>query len=110
MIFLDVHSGDILTVRQWDDMASEFGVNLNGDIMTSPFLFTRSMKQFCGTTICVKDISSEGLITAFKAYDDDRVKLRDEYYFRWQLCPEMFEDTSSYDPISTEELTKYLSS
>lgn len=105
-----IHIGDILTFRQWEDMESEFGVNSNGDIMTSPFLFTHSMKQFCGTTICVKEISSEGVITAFKVYEDERVNPFDEYYFRWQLYPDMFEDALSYDPISTEELKSFLNS
>lgn len=105
---MDIHAGDILTFRQWEDMVSEFGVNSNGDIKTFPFLFTQSMKQFCGTSIRVKNVSSEGLITTIEGHEN--VLFGNGFILRWTFCPDMFEDTSSYDPISTEELTKYLSS
>lgn len=104
---MNIHTGDILTFRQWEDMASEFGVNLNGDIMTSPFLFTQSMKQFCGTSIHVKNVSSRGLITTIEGHENAPFS---SLILRWAFCPEMFEDTSSYDAISTEELSKYLNS
>lgn len=40
--------GDLVIIRQWDDMVSEFGINRYGDI---PCLgtFLESMKYLCGT-------------------------------------------------------------
>lgn len=109
---MDIHAGDILTFRQWDDMKSEFGVNANGDINTSPFIFTRSMRQFCGTKIHVKNIFSDGLIISREEVEGGWVDLGAGKFFvcNWKFCPNMFEDESSYDPISTEELARFLNS
>lgn len=41
--------GDKVRVRQWDDMAKEFGVN-NGNIPINCCLFVKEMKQYCGRT------------------------------------------------------------
>jgi hypothetical protein len=43
--------GDKVTIRQWDDMESEFGLNRYGAIKTPQALFTEPMKQYCGQTL-----------------------------------------------------------
>lgn len=42
--------GDKVTIRQWDDMESEFGLNEFGEIKV-PKMFTKPMKQYCGQTL-----------------------------------------------------------
>lgn len=42
--------GDKVTIRQWDDMESEFGLNESGEIKV-PKIFTKYMKQYCGQTL-----------------------------------------------------------
>lgn len=42
--------GDKVTIRQWDDMESEFGLDEYGEIKV-PKRFTKSMKQYCGQTL-----------------------------------------------------------
>ena len=42
--------GDKVTIRQWDDMESEFGLNELGNIKV-PKIFTESMKKYCGQTL-----------------------------------------------------------
>ena len=42
--------GDKVTIRQWEDMESEFGLNEFGKIKV-PKAFTESMKQYCGQTL-----------------------------------------------------------
>lgn len=42
--------GDKVTIRQWDDMESEFGLNESGEIKVPKF-FTEPMKQYCGQTL-----------------------------------------------------------
>lgn len=48
--------GDQVTIRQWDDMAAEFGLNEHGSIKV-PKRFTRDMKQYCGQTLPIVRIS-----------------------------------------------------
>lgn len=44
--------GDKVTIRQWDDMESEFGLNGSGEINVPKF-FTEPMKQYCGQTLSI---------------------------------------------------------
>lgn len=41
--------GDVVTIRSWDDMASEFGVGSNSQYIRMPgYVFNRGMEKFCG--------------------------------------------------------------
>ena len=42
--------GDKVTIRQWDDMESEFGLDEYGGIKV-PKTFTEPMKRYCGQTL-----------------------------------------------------------
>ena len=44
--------GDQVTIRQWDDMIAEFGLNEVGSIAV-PESFTREMEQYCGKTFTI---------------------------------------------------------
>lgn len=48
--------GDEVTIRQWDDMAAEFGLNESGEIKVPKF-FTESMKQYCGQTLPIVHVT-----------------------------------------------------
>lgn len=54
----DVHIGDVLRIRDWDDMAAEFNITEDRWIPTR-FVFLPSMKHFCGKVITVKSIGGE---------------------------------------------------
>lgn len=51
----DIHVGDVLRIREWDDMVKEFGVD--GSFIKVPFTFTNSMRYLCGQTFTVYSIS-----------------------------------------------------
>ena len=42
---------DEVTIRQWDDMESEFGLDEFGDINTPGYIFAQPMKKYCGQTL-----------------------------------------------------------
>ena len=46
--------GDTVTIRTWDDMAEEYGLNINGEIKTPYITILKSMKQFCGRSFKVE--------------------------------------------------------
>ena len=48
--------GDIVTIRTWDDMAEEYGLNESGEIKTPRITILKSMKQFCGHSYIVKEV------------------------------------------------------
>lgn len=49
--------GDKVTIRQWDDMAAEFGLDGFGDINVSKTFFTKRMKQYCGQTFPIVHVN-----------------------------------------------------
>lgn len=49
--------GDCVTIRTWDDMAEEYGLNINGEIKTPFITILKGMKQFCGNSYIVKEAS-----------------------------------------------------
>lgn len=49
--------GDKVTIRQWDDMESEFGLDLFDNIKV-PKVFTESMKQYCGHFYTVESVTT----------------------------------------------------
>lgn len=51
--------GDQVTICQWDDMKSEFGLNGFGDIDV-PESFTGEMKRYCGKTFTIAGIEEWG--------------------------------------------------
>lgn len=52
----DPQPGDIVTIRTWDDMAEEYGLNESGGIKTPFLTILEGMKQFCGHSYIVKDV------------------------------------------------------
>lgn len=45
--------GDRVTIRQWDDMESKFGLSRFGDIKVPKAYFTKSMRKYCGKTLTI---------------------------------------------------------
>ena len=52
----DPQPGDIVTIRTWDDMESEFGLDEFGEIKTPYISILKGMKQFCGHSYIVKKV------------------------------------------------------
>ena len=51
--------GDQVTIRQWDDMIAEFGLN-ECESIAVPESFTLSMKAHCGKTFTIRAGIGEG--------------------------------------------------
>lgn len=82
--------GDKVRVRQWDDMAKEFGVN-NGNIPINGCLFVKEMKQYCGRTYEVYDKSLYYILAT------------ENEVLEWCFTDSMLEDVNSlsYTPDSS---------
>ena len=51
--------GDILKIREWDDMAEEYGINRHGNIACD-LVFIRGMKYMCGEIFTLRKIDAGG--------------------------------------------------
>ena len=49
--------GDKVTIRQWDDMESEFGLDEYGDIKVPKACFTEPMRKYCGKTLTIVHVN-----------------------------------------------------
>lgn len=71
--------GDIVQIRQWDDMAEEFGTTIHGSIVCRTWYFVKEMKKYCGKKLRIIDIRN----------------FNDAYYLNtgnyWTFTSEMFE-------------------
>lgn len=79
--------GDMVTIREWDDMAGEFGSvsddDISGSINTHPH-FVPSMKELCGKTAEIFEIR-DGKFRIIKLKFP-----QDSSYSPWNFSEQMF--------------------
>ncbi len=46
--------GDLVRIRSWQDMAEQYGLDLDGNIIGRP-MFVRGMESVCGETVTISD-------------------------------------------------------
>lgn len=56
------HPGDTVVIRDWDDMAEEYGIDTSNDSIDCRFNFIEEMRRFCGTTVKIKDVTDRGRV------------------------------------------------
>lgn len=47
--------GDMVRIRSWQDMAEQYGLDPDGDIVGRP-MFVRGMEKVCGQTVTISDL------------------------------------------------------
>ena len=65
----EIKIGDVVKIRQWDDMVSEFGINTLGNIPIPHKItdFTSNMKRYCGEVFTVKNMyRGVGYVTGYR--------------------------------------------
>lgn len=66
----DFYIGQIVRIREWEDMEEEFGLSVNGHCILCKFKFLSSMKMVCG-----------------REFEIEKIK-NDEIFFK-DMCPEL---------------------
>ena len=82
----DIHMGDILLVRQWDDMVREFGTDANGYINTR-YGFRPDIKYLCGKQFRVMKILDGVFGKLYEGIILDVSNAEDEYFAPDELEP-----------------------
>ena len=67
----EIHIGDVLRVRQWDDMVNEFGIDRRKKIKSLAG-FSEQCKYLCGKQLTVMNIVGVGLETRYLAIVDGK--------------------------------------
>ena len=53
---IELKEGTTVTIRQWDDMEEEFGLDTRGAIQTPKYCFPEEMRAFCGTKVKISEV------------------------------------------------------
>ena len=87
--------GDIVRIREWEDMEEVFGLSPIGDIETKFLPFTKFMKPLCGKELKIQRVNNAfGLLFYF--LEDENV------IYKWGFTEEMFErESEEYIPPLT---------
>ena len=83
------HEGDYVVVRDWDDMAEEYGFDSSGNIMV-PYSFVPDMKGMCGEYFQIKSATEDlhykyGKFYRYKFMEPLRYKYGREYSISEQM-------------------------
>lgn len=85
--------GDRVTIREWDDMAAEYGLNKSGEIKTPHIPILKNMKPYCGNSYTIKSVyrDSKGRLENVLFYDV-------WYYFPLCSLVDVLPSTQSLSP------------
>lgn len=102
----DIHIGDVLQIRSYEDMKSEFGVDEDGDIHGGcGAWFDNEMKPLCGKVFTVSEFEHDGYHSVEGVEDcDDGTNWS---ISAWMLEP--YTDTEEFYIASDEEIDLLLS-
>lgn len=102
----DIHIGDVLRVRDWDDMTAEYKEDSDGDI---PILyanthFVKPMRYLCGKVFTVKSISIYGTLNSVEGVELATNPLN-PMCFNWIITAEMLKPYPTVLPEPEEDYT-----
>ena len=102
----EIHIGDMLRVRSFEDMKSEFGIDEDGDIRGEHNIwFDNEMKPLCGKVFTVSEFEYDEYhsVEGIEDCDDGT-----HWSVRaWMLDP--FNDTDELEPASDDDFDVLLS-
>lgn len=111
----DIHVGDVLRIRDWDDMASEYSVNMiSGIRLPGGIWFANKMRYLCGEVFTVASVEDRLAIPDYRSYENVEY---DKAWGVWTITSDMLEpypsDTSEdedFTPCPVSELMEFLNS
>lgn len=92
--------GDIVRIREWDDMVSEFGIDKVGDINCGSSYFVSHMKKYCGSSMTIASVENNYYI--MKEDDEkwqwvDNMLLPDKRFSKADLKDGMMVETADHE-------------
>lgn len=103
----DIHVGDVLKVKMWEDMSHEYVIDECGNVVIpNEYRFTTAMKHLCGKALTVKEkrVTAKGCM---RYYSIENVEEFDGEC-AWVITAGMLEpfedDTDEFDVATDEEI------
>lgn len=97
-----IHSGSIVRIRDWDDMAKEYGTSSSGTILCK-YYFIEPMRGLCGKIYEVKSSYIHDDIVSLKYNEGDPISM-------YTISRDMLEllDDESVSDIDYEDFSEML--
>jgi hypothetical protein len=100
----EIHIGDVVRVRSWDDMVREFGVDSGGDIdfgleIGKSVLFVEGMRKLCGREVTITGMRDSAAIITDPGRHYMIFSVNSGKSERWSFVSEMFEPAVDYCEI-----------
>lgn len=99
----DFKVGDIVYIRSWEDMESEFGVNGWGDIDTNPY-FVTNMSCFCEQQAQIVRVKENYLLLFF--FDEVIERKNSNYYFPFEAVTKTISKEKAHSDIFNDKFSK----
>lgn len=101
----EIHIGDVLQIRQWEDMKEEFGLEREGGILLVPS-FSRKMRYLCGTQFTVKNIYKDICGICYRSFEGGE---NERPFGHWYISADMLEPFAEDDfEVANDEDMKLL--
>ena len=98
--------GDVVIIRDYNDMVEEYGADSDGDIFCDGTYFLDEMKYLCGNAFTISDIDGDQVyFEDIDGFDVDEESL--DGYAITKLMLRLASDIS-IDPVSEDELKNVL--
>ena len=68
--------GEVVTIREYDDMVNEYGLDRNGKLVVNGLIFASGMKAACGHSLVVKHVIPKTKFGTIYQFSDDIINLR----------------------------------
>lgn len=107
MKYRDIHVGDVLRIRRWEDMEAEFGLGDDGEINCS-FKFTKNMLPVCGQKFTVMKRDSRERFWSEEGVEKINLPTWRDH---WNISADMLEpwcEEEIVEPVSEDSLFDFL--
>lgn len=93
----EFNPGDLVVIRDWNDMEEEYGLNECGNI-SCKFTFVAEMVYLCGSEWTIRDIDRSGHVRFSEEYSPDH-----EYHISTDMIRHV-EDESGTPLVAVDDL------
>lgn len=113
----DIHIGDVLRIRQWEDMVAEYGMTTRDEYsyycatqVRKEVIFTKQMKHLCGLNFTVSNVYDLEVVDDNIKFYRSKENVEGEKDFGvWLICAEMLEPFIEEDfEVASDEDVKLL--
>ena len=108
----DIHVGDVLKVRLWEDMSHEYVIDEYGNvIIPNEYSFIRAMKHLCGKALTVKEkrVTSKGCMRYYSIENIEEFDGECAWVITAGMLEPFEDETDEFDVASDEDFFKLFS-